>query len=50
MTYILLFLYNIFYNIDINKYGLLEEKFNKNGRVDTLINAFQMPEELPKED
>ena len=28
--YILLFLYNIFYIIDINKYGLLGEKFNKN--------------------
>jgi len=27
-----------------------EEKFIKNGRIDALINAFQMPEELPKED
>ena len=27
-----------------------EEKFNKNGSMDTLINAFQIPEELPKEE
>ena len=27
-----------------------EEKFNKSGSLDTLFNAFQMPEELPKED
>ena len=27
-----------------------EEKFNKSGNLDTLFNAFQIPEELPKED